>query len=1454
MVLFRGGGIASCLVLAIVALGAFGSAAEPQGAVSVLSTQSTADGMQVALSIAPPELNVVNAKDGKSYTKVGLKGCGSDNAVGRPALPVISHTVEVPWGAQATVTAQALNLSDQNVAPWVYPHQPPVPKVSGPAGDPPFVIDLDYYTGAKAAGMQKSLNGGEPVVTAYKKRGHEYLNILVRPFAYDPVKGVLQSPGQVQLDIAWTVNPLPKAAGPRTGTISVVEITLGNLAELDALTREGFDISNRQGNVATLYVTDGELEALRQKGYAPKVIEQQPRPTAPKSESGAKALGVYHTYATLTSDLQAYAAAYPSICRLSSLGASVQGRQLWAMKITDNPDVEEDEPEIKYVANIHGDEPVGLEMCMYFIDLLLSDYGTTQRITDLVDNDEIWIVPSMNPDGLEANTRYNASGVDLNRSFPDGAETYIGNTLYGPSMNTLGLPVEVVHMMQWSAAHRFVVSANFHGGSLVVNYPFDNDGLGSVFSPSPDETLFATVSRIYSVHNLPMWNSLVFVDGVTNGAAWYTLIGGMQDWQYRYMGCNEMTIELSNNKEPSASELPTFWSDNEESMLSYLESVDMGVRGIVTDAVTGLPASASVKPVGIEHMVYTDPDVGDYHRPLLPGTYALIFSAPGYLSKTVEGVVVSSGGAARLDVAMTPSSTAHGSIVLVANTAMDTAAAEFRSQKVSEGFEVYNVPVTTGASADTVRTQIRNVYNAYHPDYAIILGDTSSVPTFTATDGSASDLLYALMDVGETFVNYLGKDLIVGRVSVDTGAVVSNYTGKLAAFDAGAKHRDMTWISNGNDPSQYAIAEGTHNWVIANALPDGYTNQTFYQGVGTAADVSAHINAGTDGIAYSGHGSEYGWQGYGYGLTALTTLVNDFDAPVVFGHCCVTGSFALPTCFAEAWLETTARGVAYVGASNNTYWDEDDLLERQEFQAMKDTQGLALGNAVEYGLMRVNALYPASGQYYSTIYHVFGDPTVSLFGPGGLSITTNATLPMAYTGESYSAAVTAISGVAPYTWRLASGTLPDGLSFDASAHRIVGTPTTPGASNVTIEVEDLLHTIVSKEFHLSVVNRFSITTPSALPTAVYGHPYHAELASTGGTAPASWKLAVSGNYTEDTSGTNWVGGGAAQGWHDDDGMWPLTLPWPFTFYGEDYTTVNVCSNGYLDFASTYSDYLNSDEGLKSNVRIAVLWQDLTTQATSDDIFVTQAADYVVIRWSALTFTGFYPINAEVILYRNGNIRFDYGASHYGLDPTIGISSGNGAYFTLSQRNGWATIGPNQTSLFTPPTVLPPGLSFLSTGVIEGTTFEKGDFSFTINAKDSGVPQQSASRAFTLRVAEFEWLEVPHGSWNEVGGALNLGVRVDGVFGNVAYQWVKDGEDIAGATDATLSIDSLILEDQGWYSCRVTDESKATYTSVPVLIQVFPVGSLPALSAFGLCAALGVCVIIGARKLRRSAKR
>jgi carboxypeptidase T len=109
----------------------------------------------------------------------------------------------------------------------------------------------------------------------------------------------------------------------------------------------------------------------------------------------------YHSYTELTADVAAVAAAHPDIVERFSIGKSYQGRDIWAVKVSDNVTVDENEPEVLFDGGHHSDEHMGVEMTLKILHWLVDGYGKDPRITGAVDMHEIWIVFNMNPDGSE---------------------------------------------------------------------------------------------------------------------------------------------------------------------------------------------------------------------------------------------------------------------------------------------------------------------------------------------------------------------------------------------------------------------------------------------------------------------------------------------------------------------------------------------------------------------------------------------------------------------------------------------------------------------------------------------------------------------------------------------------------------------------------------------------------------------------------------------------------------------------------------------------------------------------------------------------------------------------------------------------------------------------------------------------------------------------------------------
>ena len=149
-------------------------------------------------------------------------------------------------------------------------------------------------------------------------------------------------------------------------------------------------------------------------------------------------------------------------------------------------------------------------------------------------------------------------------------------------------------------------------------------------------------------------------------------------------------------------------------MLAYLERVHAGVRGQVTDAVTGLPVAAEVRVAGNPLASYADPDVGDFHRPLLPGRYDLEISGTGYATQLVPGVVVQNGSpATRVDVALSPLAV---DLVPVNHQVLDGAG--------GDGFlapgESSDLAVTLRDVAEAAGLRLGDLYRLY-PDKAALI-------------------------------------------------------------------------------------------------------------------------------------------------------------------------------------------------------------------------------------------------------------------------------------------------------------------------------------------------------------------------------------------------------------------------------------------------------------------------------------------------------------------------------------------------------------------------------------------------------------------------------------------------------------------------------------------------------------------------------------------------------------
>ncbi|PHT50550.1 hypothetical protein CQW23_10297 [Capsicum baccatum] len=338
------------------------------------------------------------------------------------------------------------------------------------------------------------------------------------------------------------------------------------------------------------------------------------------------------------------------ISRVYSIGKSVLGVPLWVMEISDKPGKEEAEPAFKYIGNVHGDEPVGRELLILLANWLCDNYMKDPLATLIVDNVHLHILPSMNPDGFSLRKRGNANNIDLNRDFPD--QFFHMNDDPGAHQP------ETKAIMRWLDEMHFTASASLHGGALVANYPWDGTGdKKKYYYGCPDDETFRYMASIYSRSHHNMSLSGEFPDGITNGAYWYPIYGGMQDWNYLHAGCFELTLEISDDKWPNASELPTLFEYNKMSMLNLVASlVKTGIHGRIFSSDEGRPIPASIAIKGLNSTIHARETLADYHRLLVPaGKYEVIATMPGYKSRSTR--IVLGEEAMTVDFVMDPAIT-----------------------------------------------------------------------------------------------------------------------------------------------------------------------------------------------------------------------------------------------------------------------------------------------------------------------------------------------------------------------------------------------------------------------------------------------------------------------------------------------------------------------------------------------------------------------------------------------------------------------------------------------------------------------------------------------------------------------------------------------------------------------------------------------------------------------------
>jgi len=457
--------------------------------------------------------------------------------------------------------------------------------------------------------------------------------------------------------------PLDAAPEDRLRRVRVVVDRDGVAARLaDRLGDLGFDVL--EGSIGPgafdLVVNRAELDALRGRGLEPRVvavgrpfaaIQAERRRAALEDDPLANVPAGYPDLVEIGLRLQAVAAANPDICRVVDLTAeygtptTYEGRRLVAMKISDHPELDEDEPATLVVSTHHCRELVTPVIALEAIDRIIEGYRSGDpAFATIVERGETWIAPVWNPDGYvytfevdnfwRKNRRVfsDGVGVDLNRNYPFGWTSPCAGSTFTNSQTYKGpepaSEAETQTMIAWSEDRRFARVLDYHsyGRETLWSYACLDDPRAAYWEEAAIE--LSVQSGYFGVNRPPSAD------------------GEHYQWQLGTQGSFAFLVETEQQFQPpyqdALAEADRVWPGILWTLLRPIP-----VRGRVTDATTGEAVAAEIR---IRELDFSNGEsnpaettFGRYHVWLPPGRWTLDFVAPGYATATRTVEVIEQG-------------------------------------------------------------------------------------------------------------------------------------------------------------------------------------------------------------------------------------------------------------------------------------------------------------------------------------------------------------------------------------------------------------------------------------------------------------------------------------------------------------------------------------------------------------------------------------------------------------------------------------------------------------------------------------------------------------------------------------------------------------------------------------------------------------------------------------------
>ncbi|MFF5828067.1 M14 family metallopeptidase [Streptomyces bacillaris] len=379
------------------------------------------------------------------------------------------------------------------------------------------------------------------------------------------------------------------------------------------IARAGVSIDEVHDHGVVITADAAQAKKLRAKGH---VLEALPAPDA-HDHGSSEDIGAldfppadsrYHNYAEMTAAIDARIAANPSIMSKRVIGKTYQGRDIVAIKISDNVATDEAEPEVLFTAHQHAREHLTVEMALYLLREFAQGYGSDPRITQAVNGRELWIIPDMNPDGGEydiatgsyrswrknrqPNSGSSAVGTDLNRNWAfkwgccggsstsPSSETYRGT---GPeSAPETKVVADFVRSRVVGGKQQITAAIDFHTYSELVLWPYGYTYADTAPGMTADDrNAFAAVGRKMAASN-----------GYTaeQSSDLYITDGSIDDWLWGSQRIFGYTFEMYPRSSsgggfyPPDEVIERETSRNRDAVLQLIENADCMYRSIGKEA------------------------------------------------------------------------------------------------------------------------------------------------------------------------------------------------------------------------------------------------------------------------------------------------------------------------------------------------------------------------------------------------------------------------------------------------------------------------------------------------------------------------------------------------------------------------------------------------------------------------------------------------------------------------------------------------------------------------------------------------------------------------------------------------------------------------------------------------------------------------------------------------------